>query len=142
MTTIYLETSAILAWLLEQPHYEKVILHLENAEHITISILTLLETKRAMGRLKALKEPNYSQQLKMSGALERDSSYWDVMEISHVIQQRISEPFPVEPVRTLDAIHLATALEFKKSFPDLQVLTFDDRIISNLEPLGLELAKI
>jgi hypothetical protein len=40
-------------------------------------------------------------------------------------------------VRTLDAIHLATALRFATTFPALPVLTFDERILANLEPLGL-----
>lgn len=59
------------------------------------------------------------------------------MEITPNIRLRAAEPFPVEPVRTLDAIHLATAVHFASEFSDLSVLTFDERILSNLEPLGL-----
>ena len=44
----------------------------------------------------------------------------------------------VEPVRSLDAIHLATALEFTKVVATLGVLSFDTRITDNLDPLGLE----
>ena len=43
----------------------------------------------------------------------------------------------LDTVRTLDAIHLATALHFARAFPALPVLTFDERILANLEPLGL-----
>ncbi len=45
--------------------------------------------------------------------------------------------FPVEPIRTLDALHLASALELLRLFPDLTVLSFDRRIVENLAPLGL-----
>jgi hypothetical protein len=60
-----------------------------------------------------------------------------VLEITPSICVRAGEPFPVEPVRTLDAIHLATALHFGSAFPSLSVLTFAERILVNLEPLGL-----
>jgi hypothetical protein len=40
-------------------------------------------------------------------------------------------------VRTLDAIHLATALAFTEVFPDLSVLSFDERIVENSRELGI-----
>ena len=50
---------------------------------------------------------------------------------------RAGQAFPVEPVRTLDALHLASALEFLVLFPDLKVLSLDDRVLANLPQLGL-----
>jgi hypothetical protein len=40
-------------------------------------------------------------------------------------------------VRTLDALHLATALLFMQAFPDLQMLTIDQRIYVNSQALGI-----
>ena len=40
-------------------------------------------------------------------------------------------------MRTPDAIHLATALEFAAVFPDLRVLSYDERIRMNAEALGI-----
>jgi len=45
--------------------------------------------------------------------------------------------FPVEPVRSLDAIHLSTALEYKKLYPELEMLTTDARLKQNKASLGL-----
>lgn len=45
------------------------------------------------------------------------------------------------PVVLSDAIHLASALEALKVYPDLVVLSFDKRILENLEPLGLTRAE-
>ena len=42
-----------------------------------------------------------------------------------------------EPVRTLDAVHLSTALLFAGAYPDLAMLTFDERVARNAEALGL-----
>ena len=39
--------------------------------------------------------------------------------------------------RTLDAIHLATALAFTEAFPELGVVSLDRRILDNAESLGL-----
>jgi predicted nucleic acid-binding protein len=43
----------------------------------------------------------------------------------------------LEPVRTLDAIHLATAAIFHESLGGLQVLSFDERIRANAQQVGL-----
>ncbi len=59
------------------------------------------------------------------------------MSIDEAVVERASEPFPVEPVRSLDAIHLATALEYKKLYPGLEITSQEKRINDNLEPLGL-----
>ncbi|TVR90853.1 MAG: hypothetical protein EA428_07160 [Spirochaetaceae bacterium] len=53
------------------------------------------------------------------------------------IQRRAAESFPVEPLRSLDALHLATALSFLELYSDLRVLSFDTRILDNLGALGV-----
>jgi hypothetical protein len=51
--------------------------------------------------------------------------------------RRSSAEFPVEPVRSLDAIHLATALDSIQLFQDVSVLFFDKRMAVNIVALGL-----
>ncbi len=53
------------------------------------------------------------------------------------ILERAGKPFPREPVRSLDAIHLASALELLQAFPELKVLSHDAGILANLPELGL-----
>jgi len=48
-------------------------------------------------------------------------------------------PFPKEPVRTLDAIHLATALLGQSLVPDLELLSLDDRVRGPAAVMGLRL---
>jgi hypothetical protein len=45
--------------------------------------------------------------------------------------------FPIEPVRSLDAIHLSTALEYKKLYPELKMLTTGTRQKQNTALLDL-----
>jgi len=44
----------------------------------------------------------------------------------------------VEPVRTLDAIHLATTLAFTRAFSDLEIVSFDRRLLENARALGID----
>ena len=59
------------------------------------------------------------------------------MSIDESVVTGAAKTFPVEPVRSLDAIHLATALEYKKLYPELIILTTDDRLSRNTSALGL-----
>ncbi len=62
---------------------------------------------------------------------------WSFLEITEEIRDRAALAFPVEPVRSLDAIHPASMLEFLVLYPEITVLSFDQRIIDNIEPPGL-----
>jgi hypothetical protein len=65
---------------------------------------------------------------------------WAILELTPVVRERAGQRFPVEPVRSLDAIHLSSALTLLHVHPDLRVLSFDERLAANLQPLGLERA--
>jgi predicted nucleic acid-binding protein len=51
--------------------------------------------------------------------------------------ERARRPFPLEPIRTLDALHLAAALHFQHELLGLTVLSLDARVRQNAEALGL-----
>jgi hypothetical protein len=52
------------------------------------------------------------------------------------VLDRVRRPFPVEPIRTLDAVHLATAELLGESPPLVTIVTRDDRVRKNAESLG------
>ena len=60
-------------------------------------------------------------------------------ELSDPVLERAKQRFPVEPVRTLDALHLATASRFREALGRVTVLSLDERIRGNAPGLGLEL---
>ncbi len=74
---------------------------------------------------------------KLRGLLARSKAGWILMEISEDVRARASRLFPVEPIRTPDAIHLATALIFMRVFPSLEVFSHDQRILKNAKVLGI-----
>ncbi|MBC8088820.1 MAG: hypothetical protein H7Z40_16265 [Phycisphaerae bacterium] len=65
---------------------------------------------------------------------------WDVHDLSDGILKGARAEFPVEPVRTLDALHLSTAMEFYEAFGELTMLSFDERVRVNASALGMALS--
>lgn len=63
---------------------------------------------------------------------------WDVHDLSGRVLARARTRFPVEPVRTLDALHLATAAVFQEALGRVALLTLDERIAANAAGMGLE----
>jgi hypothetical protein len=70
--------------------------------------------------------------------LARAAAGWAVLEMSRDVAERAERSFPVEPVRTLDALHLASALLLRQALPDLRLLSSDDCVRANGRRLGFE----
>ncbi len=59
-----------------------------------------------------------------------------ILDVDRAVLNRVRRPFPVEPIRTLDAVHLAT-VELLGEAPSLvTVVTRDDRVRRNADALG------
>jgi len=137
VSALYLETSALLAWLLGESAASQVATALTKAETVVTSVLTLTETRRVLVRAETGGVLSAAQAAHLRGIAEVLGDSWHLLEISREVRERASSPFPREPIRTLDAIHLASALTFSRAFRDVQVLTLDRRVAGNLAPLGL-----
>jgi len=138
VTAVYVESSVLLTWLLGEPRAHEVISALDQAQTVVTSVLSLLEVERALHRAEDQRILTAGQAERLRGMLARSKAGWILMEISEEVRSRAGRVFPVEPVRTLDAIHLATVLIFMRAFPDLQLLSYDERILENARPLGIE----
>jgi predicted nucleic acid-binding protein len=139
VSTIYLETSAALTWLLGQPRASEVIAAVDGAEVVVTSSLTFAEIERALLRAEHDRVLRGADAQRLRGLMTRAGASWIRMAVGDDVLARASRPFPVEPVRTLDAIHLATALEFTRAFPEIAMLSLDGRILDNARSLGLGL---
>ena len=136
---LYAESSAVLAWLLDQEHAELIADTLAEAELVIASDLTLIECDRVLIRAVALEELRESDAVQRQARLNAVSTRWTLLALDEEIIERARRPFPVEPVRTLDAIHLASALTVRKAMPDLAMLSLDDRIRTAADRLGFQL---
>jgi predicted nucleic acid-binding protein len=137
VSALYLETSVLLAWLLGESEAAGVRERLESAETIVTSDLTWTETERALTRVVARRRMREADAQRVRNAVARTRATTLSMGVTTEVLARAGRAFPKEPVRTLDAIHLATALAFTSVFPDLTVLSLDRRVLDNAETLGL-----
>jgi len=137
MKVVYLESSALLQWLLGQSGADDVRGVVDRADVVLTSTLTRTEAERALIRAENQGHLRGGDAQRLRGLLNRVEATWTRMSVSEEVLLRAGRPFPVEPVRTLDAIHLATALELATAFPDLRVLSFDRRVRENSEALGI-----
>jgi predicted nucleic acid-binding protein len=136
---VYAESSAVLGWLLGEKVGHRVREVLRGAALVTTSDLTLLECDRVLIRLITLGEIDEASAADRRGRLNAASAHWHLWGISSEIVDRARHPFPAEPVRTLDAIHLASALAARSAVPGMVLLSLDDRIRRAGEQLGFRL---
>ena len=135
----YGESSAVLAWILGEPGGEVVRTSLAAAERVTSSTLTAVACARALARGVAIGRFGRTEELAALRLLDEASASWVTLDMSSQVLSRARAPFPVEPVRTLDALHLATALAFREALPSLTVVSLDERVRANARELGLPL---
>ena len=137
---VYAESSAVLAWLLGEPAASGVRDTLRGAERVVASTLTTLECARALARGVALGTLDAAAAREAGRLLEHAARGWALLELTGAPVERAARRFPAEPVRTLDALHLATALEFQAALGALTMLSLDGRIRENAAALGMDLA--
>jgi len=127
----------VLAWLLGEEGGQRVREVLRRAVSVTASDLTLLECDRALIRAVTLGEIDEATAADRRGRLNAAAAHWHMWQVSSDIIDRARHPFPFEPVRTLDAIHLASALAARSALPGLELLSLDERIRRSGQQLGL-----
>lgn len=137
---VYAESSAVLSWLLGEPKGERCRDILSRADRVVSSALTNLECARAIVRRAGERQFTRTESLALSRLLQMAEARWDVHVVSEEVIARAREPFPVEPVRTLDALHLATMALFREELGTMTLLSLDDRIRDNARALDIDLA--
>jgi predicted nucleic acid-binding protein len=134
---LYAESSAVLAWLLGQGEGETVRQLLATAEGVVSSELTLLECDRVLHRAVAAGLPE-AEAADHRRRLSAANAHWTLLTLGPEIVERARRPFPTEPIRSLDALHLASALVARSALAELAVLSLDERIRTNARELGFE----
>lgn len=125
---LYAESSAVLAWLLGEAAGARTSELLGGADLVLASDLTLVECDRVLIRAIALGELAEGEAAERSAYLRAAAARWYVLRIGPDIVERARHPLPGEPIRTLDALHLACALAARSSMAGVQLLSLDARI--------------
>lgn len=146
MNYIYLDTSALLKLFLDEPRAEEAWEAVKGASYLLASRLVLTEARISLAR--------YEQTSRLTpeeyrAALESLDAFWDTdiesFEISEDVLEEAERQASITTLRTLDAIHLATAKLARKNLPfraSVGFLTFDNQLRTNaltarfLDPLS------
>jgi predicted nucleic acid-binding protein len=139
---LYAESSAVLAWLLGEPGADELYDRMRSADSVVTSDLTFVECDRRLARLATNGELSEADGATLRGELSITSPRWSVLRVGPAVVERARQRFPKEPVRSLDALHLATALVAKAAAPDLVFLSLDDQLRANARALGFELRPV
>lgn len=134
---LYVESSAVLAWLLKENAEATIYTLFTNAETVTSSDLTLIECDRTIWRSAALGSLDEGEVNVARNRLASVAQHWTILPFAPQIIARARQPFPREPIRTLDALHVASALHARSAFPDLAMLSLDERVRRVAGSLGL-----
>lgn len=129
----------MLAWLLGEPGGITVRKALAGAELVVASDLTLVECDRVLIRAQVLGDLRETEAASLGGLLSTAAAHWNLIHVDREVVERARRPFPGEPIRTLDALHLASALVASTAVRDLAVLSLDRRIRAGARQLGLRL---
>jgi len=132
MTAVYLETSALLRMLFQEAHGHEVRERLRVSEDVVASRLVQVEAQRALVRVQ-LDHPEIEDVIP---DLQRElDTFWpkvNFFEMTREICDLAGRIAPRSRLRTLDAIHLATFHRARRLHGDVEMLTYDERLLREL----------
>ena len=125
--TAYVDASALVKLAVAEAESEAMLRWFTEAESVVSSRIGLIETARAVAR--SPHDPAHLREtLRLVVAIELD-------EQASLVAERIAPP----AIRTLDAIHLATALALGPALDAF--VTYDDRLAAAARALGLPVVR-
>jgi predicted nucleic acid-binding protein len=77
----------------------------------------------------------------VKAGMEQALAVVDLIDMTPEVLARALQPFPI-PVRTLDALHLATMVHLAPRSTDLRLATYDRRMAEAAQALGFPLADL
>ena len=129
-----MESSALVAALLE--HDSSALKPLPAGTQLVTSALTFAEAGRAIIRARAAGRLSPGEEQAAVRALRTFERRCFILDVDRAVLARVRRPFPIEPIRTLDAVHLATAEVLAEPPALVTIVTRDARVRDNARALG------
>jgi predicted nucleic acid-binding protein len=129
----YVETSALLRVLLDGDEALQPEL---SGEGLVTSALTFVEAARAIARARRERRLDARQAREAERQLAAFERSCDTVTLEEELLRRARREFPLEPVRSLDAIHLAALLVLDDELGGLELVSCDQRVRRNAVALG------
>ena len=125
---LYLDTSAVLRAVLESGVSPDIEDRIANAAVLITSRLSVVESARAMHRVRLM---GSVPEVRLADAQRDLGRLWarcEVWELTEAVCRLACDVAPRTRLRTLDALHLATYLHARERLPGLELLTADARM--------------
>jgi predicted nucleic acid-binding protein len=128
-SALYLDTSAVLRAVLESGATPEIEKRIGEAGTLITSRLALVEAGRASHRIRA--RGVVSEEELADAGWEMDALWarCDIWELTPRVCEMAGQVAPGRPLRTLDALHLATYLLARRRIAGLSLLTADRRLL-------------
>lgn len=137
--SLYAESSAVLAWLLDEAPAASIRDLLAAQPIVVASDLTLIECDRVLHRAVALGELTEAEAADRRAHLATVAAHWTILRIGPEVVERARQSFPGPPVRAPEAIHLAALLVARSAISGLALLSVDIRVRGAAAGLGIQL---
>jgi uncharacterized protein len=131
---VFLDTSAFAKRYVAEQGSDKVIALCQKADSLVVSVICLMELISTMSRLVREKKLNKVDYQKLKVEAMADLADVDICQMTAEVQISVLSLLESYPLRALDAIHVACALNVK---PDVFVST-DHRQLAAARKLGLK----
>lgn len=125
----YVESSAILALLLtEQPIQDSLEPIFTVPQHTLTSVLTLIECQRTIFRAQSQGHLDSVEADSARFRLARFTEHCNIVQLDESVIERSSESFGDDLTRTLDAIHVASAIVARRALGPIEFVSLDHRV--------------
>jgi predicted nucleic acid-binding protein len=131
---LYLETSALLRVVLETGTTPELEQRIASARYLITSRLSLVESGRALLRIRLDGRATETQVSDAARALDALWSRCQIWELTPAVCDFAAQVAPARPLRSLDALHLATYLLARRRLGEVDLVSEDRRL---LEAAGL-----
>jgi uncharacterized protein len=108
---VFLDSSAFAKRFLNESGSEEVFTKCENAEEVVLSAIAGAEVISAISRLKRQQKISMDQFLEIKKHLLTEMTFCKIVQIDENVLSKTIEYLEKLSLRTLDAIHLACAIE-------------------------------
>jgi predicted nucleic acid-binding protein len=125
---LYVDTSAVLRAVLESGTSPEIEARIQAASALVTSRLALVESSRALARLRALGSATEAQLADATRALDGFWARCELWDLDRPVCDLARAVAPATNLRTLDALHLATFQLARQRLAGLELLAADDRL--------------
>ena len=142
MSLAYFDTSVLVKNYVREAGSSRVRALLTSYEFLS-SAITTIELQSALQRRRRQREITQANYNSIVSRLANDRLYWQLVEVVPQVLSKAEELLKTENVRTLDAIHLASAMIIQDFFPTpLPFISADERQLAAAQNCKLSVIAI